>query len=111
MAERVGILSLFLNVAFYAAAERGIKLREIADLHWGVTTSPSASSARWPGCFGLVQMKRVCVPGTGECNCFLDACLRRLAFGVRRCSQDRRSQDIGNTVTVLVHVLILSSPN
>ena len=84
MAERAGVLSLFLDVAFHAAAERGIKLREIADLYWRVAASQSASSARWPGCFGLVQMERVCVPGTGECNCFLDACLRRLAFGVRR---------------------------
>src|SRR5258707_14926114 len=61
MAERVGILSLFLDVAFHAAAVRGIKLREIADLHWRVATSPTASSARWPGCFGLVQMERECV--------------------------------------------------
>ena len=37
----------------------------------------------------------------------------RSPFGVRRSAFGGawRSQDIGNTVTVLVHVLILSSPN
>jgi hypothetical protein len=70
MAQGVRVLSLFLNVAFHASAERGIKLGEIADLHGWVVASQLPVSVRGAECFGLMQIGTDCVPGTGECNCF-----------------------------------------
>jgi hypothetical protein len=56
MAQRISILSFFLDVSLHTAAERGIELREIADLHWRNASPDQARRARRSECFGLMQI-------------------------------------------------------
>src|ERR1700722_10885319 len=92
MAQNICVLSLFLDVAFHTSAKRGIKLREIADLHRRITAAQFHVESSLVEVFRLMQMEKECVPGTCERNCFHRWAsgderspfgARRLAFGAQ----------------------------
>ena len=85
MAQRISILSFFLDVWLHTAAERGIELREIADLHWRNASPDQARRARRSECFGLMQIVDRVWAGTRQVQLFFRGLgIERSAFGVQR---------------------------
>src|ERR1700674_4916385 len=81
MAQRISILSFFLDVSLHTTAERGIELREIADLHWGNASPDQARRARRSECFGLMQIVDRVWAGTRGVQLFFRG---REGLGVQR---------------------------